>query len=199
MHSDNERQYFLSTAKQHTDPLRKLDYSHPSRQSARFKGILDALQHVDGVESVLDVGCGFGDFYPWATAHWPSLKDYYGIDIIPEFVQGARDKYEGASWTVNTVADLPVEEAYDVAIAIGMFTKKTEGWSDLLMRTIGGMWVRARKAVAFTTLSSNMWKPRDIDATISPQDLMKLIGPGDNSFSMHRVEPPYVNITAIFK
>jgi SAM-dependent methyltransferase len=55
-------------------------HSHPSR--------LKALQLLDGMESVLDVGCGTGVMFEMLQIYRPNI-DYVGVDITERFIEEA--------------------------------------------------------------------------------------------------------------
>lgn len=72
-----------------------------SGTQARHRTRFDVLRRL-GIESgctVLDVGCGFGDFYHYLTAEGVFIE-YRGIDINPALIQVARDRHPGAQFDV---------------------------------------------------------------------------------------------------
>ena len=75
-----------------TDP-RALDWGGAQSQRLRFT-VLAGVGPLRGA-SVLDVGCGQGDFYAWLTEAGHGV-DYHGIDITPGMVEIARGRFPGA-------------------------------------------------------------------------------------------------------
>ena len=57
---------------------------HPSR--------LKALELLQGMSSVLDVGCGTGVMFELIRERRPDL-DYLGVDVTPQFVAAARERF----------------------------------------------------------------------------------------------------------
>lgn len=57
---------------------------HPSR--------LKALELLQGMRSVLDVGCGTGVMFELLHERRPDL-DYLGLDVTPQFVAAARERF----------------------------------------------------------------------------------------------------------
>ena len=57
---------------------------HPSR--------LKAIELLEGMTSVLDVGCGTGVMFELIRERRPEL-DYLGIDVTPQFVAAARGRF----------------------------------------------------------------------------------------------------------
>jgi SAM-dependent methyltransferase len=61
---------------------------HPSRRKA--------LALLEGMQSVLDVGCGTGVMFELIREQRPDLE-YLGIDVTEQFVQAARERFPDAS------------------------------------------------------------------------------------------------------
>ncbi|MGH7355035.1 MAG: class I SAM-dependent methyltransferase [Candidatus Rokuibacteriota bacterium] len=61
---------------------------HPSRHAA--------LALLEGMGSVLDVGCGTGVMYELVRERRPDL-DYLGLDVTPQFVRAARERFPDAA------------------------------------------------------------------------------------------------------
>lgn len=61
---------------------------HPSR--------LTTLALLDGMSSVLDVGCGTGVMYELVRERRPDL-DYLGLDVTAQFVRAARERFPDAA------------------------------------------------------------------------------------------------------
>ena len=72
---------------------------HPSR--------LKAVELLEGMDSVLDVGCGTGVMFELIRARRPHL-DYLGIDVTAQFVAAARERFpaEAARFREGSLYDL---------------------------------------------------------------------------------------------
>jgi trans-aconitate methyltransferase len=44
--------------------------------------------------SVLDVGCGYADLYPYLKERFPDITNYCGVEQIPELVEEAIKRYQ---------------------------------------------------------------------------------------------------------
>src|SRR5579864_4289295 len=62
-------------------------------QERRFSVLAEVSDLREG--SVLDVGCGLGDFYSFLHARG-GAGDYIGVDLTPEMVENARRRHPGA-------------------------------------------------------------------------------------------------------
>jgi SAM-dependent methyltransferase len=132
-----------------------LGYVSEQNQTRRYRAIAQALYmpghpQMDEVASVLDVGCGFGDFAEW----WPRHK-YVGVDVVPEFIREAVKQWgEGGDWLVRPQficadfgKDDVVANVFDVVTAVGTFA-----WQDpfVVQELLEKMWVSTKHVMAFT-------------------------------------------------
>src|SRR5690349_642730 len=68
----------------------------PAGQRDRFAQ-LTRIGDLHG-HSLVDVGCGVGDFYAYLREHVEPL-DYLGVDLMPEMAQRAGERYPEARFT----------------------------------------------------------------------------------------------------
>jgi RimJ/RimL family protein N-acetyltransferase/SAM-dependent methyltransferase len=134
---------------------RALDWGGAESQRLRFE-VLAAVAPLRGA-SVLDVGCGLGDFCQWATDADMEVR-YTGIDIAPRMVEAARRRLPTARFELcNLLEAKPPDDAYDYVLASGVFAKRRRAPSEFMNHLAGLMFGLCRKAVAFNSLSA--WAP----------------------------------------
>lgn len=119
-------------------------------QNSRFNSFLKTgIQRGD---SVLDIGCGFGDLYAF-LAEKSLAVDYHGIDICQEFLEVAKQKHPEVIFENRDVSK--IKGSYDFCVAIGIFNyyeSKTEHLK-YISNTIETMWQLSKKAVFVDFLS----------------------------------------------
>jgi len=148
--------YFNSLVEKHGIDPRALDWGGAESQRLRFS-ILAGIGPL-GRASILDVGCGQGDFYGWLAEEKVDV-DYHGIDITPAMVDIARARFPGARFDVRNVReDSPAERSYDFVFASGVFYLRRHEPFDFLCRMVEAMFACCRKGAAFNSLSA--WAPR---------------------------------------
>lgn len=99
------------------DDIRTLGSGTEERRRLRF----DVLRQVGitaGV-SVLDLGCGFGDFYGFLTGAGIDVE-YLGIDINPKLLDIARRKYPSATFRAVDIMTDDLD-SIDYVVASGTF------------------------------------------------------------------------------
>ena len=91
------------------------------RQVLRFK-IFSEIGNLDG-HSVLDIGCGFGDFYQYFKDQSIKIK-YTGIDVCPSFIKVCRQRFPEASFFVKDFQNDSIRGKYDYIVASQVFNNR---------------------------------------------------------------------------
>lgn len=154
--------------------FKKYGNSHKSlgwgngRQSMRFQ----ILNQIGGFEncSVLDVGCGFGDFFGFLKSQKINL-DYLGVDINGEFVKLAQKKYLKAEFELRDIQKNKFNKKFDWVIGAGL-TNKSSTYPHL-KNLLKEMFRICKKGVAIDFISNYVdYKEKDIFYT-SPEIMFK--------------------------
>jgi SAM-dependent methyltransferase len=121
-------------------------------QSVRFIALADIGIKPD--DTVLDAGCGLGDFATYLGEH-DFQGRYIGIDALPQMVERARrarfaDGFD-ISFDCADIRDAPERWQADIVVASGIFVEMTE---EEARETIAALFRACRRGVAFTSLSS---------------------------------------------
>lgn len=117
--------------------LRKFGYSPETlgwgkqgRQEVRF-GILAAPILDSLISSVLDIGCGFADFYDYLISRgWHG--NYLGIDIVPGLLQIAKERHPFLDLRELDITGEHLSlEKYDYVVASGVFNARLKSENNL--------------------------------------------------------------------
>lgn len=147
MHAYQER------LRAHGPSSQAVQYADRSSHFARFA----VLAEVDTqMTSVLDVGCGLGDFCHYMRARGSFVR-YHGVDIVPEFVALANDAF--AADPAASASELDAESdtlptGFDYVILSGVFNNAMEDNWSFIRNTLRRMWAAANKGIAFNAMSS---------------------------------------------
>jgi len=161
----------------HRDSLTRHGY-HPNAlywsgreiQETCFKVLADI--GVASNDSVLDVGCGFGDFKSWSELKQCPL-DYTGLDLSPDILEQAKLLHPDAALLSGDLFDMDFQEqSFDWVILSGSLNEQLHDDSAYAKRVIERMYQLCRKGVAFNMLDARFLKAHDLHSQI-PNDILK--------------------------
>lgn len=138
---------------------RSLGWADQDRQQIRFAALLNTAR-LTNVESVLDVGSGMGDLIPHLEWAKPVRKlQYTGVEMLPEFVREAQDRYPGYNFIEGDVREMLLPK-YDFVVSSGLV-----GWYSLTeaFKMLGQLWSYTKRVLAFnfSTVTSEL-RPMNI-------------------------------------
>lgn len=145
---------------------RSVRWSRDEDQQTRFNVLLqvgDVVGH-----SVLDVGCGMGELYRFLLRN-EIETDYHGIDLVPEFIDQARNSFPEADFSVGDIFDL--FQPSDFVLASGALSFKVADNDDYYRQMITKMYGLATEAVAFNMLLQDVHVDNEIYATYDPVEV----------------------------
>lgn len=87
-------------------------------QNKNFKMVFN---HIDENDSLLDYGCGMGDFTKYLKDKDKKISKYLGVDINKKLIKSAKKKYSNYDFKlIESIDDLSGK--WDTVCAIGVFT-----------------------------------------------------------------------------
>ncbi|MCC2630574.1 MAG: hypothetical protein K0S38_383 [Candidatus Paceibacter sp.] len=149
--SDHQRilKYYKDALTEYGDhDPRSVHWSSTEGQRKRFR-ILSQITDLNG-SRVLDVGCGLGEFYKFFLENHIDVE-YTGIDIIPDFIIQARDRFPAVRFETKDIFE--TNETYDYVLASGVLTFKVTDNKNFYFSMIKKMYSLAEKGVAFNMLN----------------------------------------------
>lgn len=97
------------------------------KQPLRFHILSHIIEKGEKSFSILDIGCGFGDYYQWLQENFPPESiTYHGIDVVPALVHEAQIRFKNSRATIECGDFLEKEMKYnfDYCIGSGIFNFK---------------------------------------------------------------------------
>lgn len=175
---DKARRYFDSLYQKYGVNEKSLGWSK-NKQDIRFGCV---LKYLGENESVLDVGCGFGDMYQYLKRkEMYSYIDYYGIDIMKPFIDIAKDKNKEVSthFLCKNMMELSIDDSWDWVVACGLFGLKIydtkEEMYDYIRKTMERSLKHARKGISFYLLSDKVdYMASEKDFYASPVKILEM-------------------------
>ena len=147
--------YYTELIKRYGIDSRSLNWGSAASQFLRFR-VLAEVAPLEGC-SLLDVGCGLGDFCSWFESQNITVN-YTGVDIVPDMIELASKRFPDKNFElVNLLNSTNRITQKDIVVASGIFAKRTQNPSEFFHAMITGMFETAGVAVAFNSLS--IWAP----------------------------------------
>ncbi len=122
-------------------------------QHFRFGKLLEIGDLTD--RSVLDVGSGLGDLYPFLREAYPAAR-YEGVDVVPEMVACASGKYPEVRFRVADLLHERLTNRYDYVLMSALFNNAAPDSTEFLERLVVGAWEHATVGLAFNFLSTHV-------------------------------------------
>ncbi len=121
-------------------------------QESRF-AVLAEVDCLEGA-SLLDVGCGLGDFAAYLKRRGIRYGSYLGVDINPAILDAARAKYPDIEFELRDLTESPFEpERFDYVFESGIFNIEIPDWQRVTFDTLRQMFRACRKGAAMNFLS----------------------------------------------
>ena len=134
--------YYSALLAEYGPTYRAGDHGSADSREARWDVLAAVL--ADPYASVLDVGCGTGDWTGWR------ILNGEGWDVSEALIAVARDRHPKYRYHVRDLYASTEVEAYDYVVASGLFQFASSTQMD---RGIARMFALCRKAVAFNFLT----------------------------------------------
>lgn len=131
---------------------KKVAWGDYKNQLKNYKLVYKSINNND---SLLDFGCGLGDFLGFLTQMNITITNYLGVDINNNFIESAKNKYPNNDFKIiNNVND--ITGSWDVICAIGVFTWYIE--KEEFIHTIKKLHSLCNKHVLITLLNNSYLK-----------------------------------------
>ncbi|MBR0875088.1 class I SAM-dependent methyltransferase [Bradyrhizobium tropiciagri] len=146
-------QYYSAKLEEHGATPRGVDWNGPESHQLRHRQFLRLVADAPDA-SVLDLGCGFGDFLSFLRSSG-FRGQFTGYDVAPAMIDKARELHgeTGARWCVGATP----EGVFDFAIASGIFNVRGDtpdaAWADYIDRTLDVLAQASRHGFGFNILS----------------------------------------------
>jgi hypothetical protein len=128
-------------------------------------------------KDVLDVGCGFGDFYGYICERGINLKRFLGVDLLRPMVKIAEETYpKHAEFEVRDILKNPPKTKFDYVFASGIFALKSPNWEKYTHAMLIQMFELCTVGMGVNFLSS--FTPYELDKIshyVNPTDMLKFI------------------------
>ena len=139
---------------EHGLDVRTVGWGSAADQAMRFEVLCRGI-NLRGAR-VLDIGCGLGDFVPWAEARSGSDFDYVGLDLAADLITAAQNQHRGPRrlFLADTLGPHSELGTFDLIVLSGTLTFRTTDNDATMRRLLGEAWARCRGALCVNFMSS---------------------------------------------
>lgn len=145
------------------------------RRMLRFE-TLSEIGDLEGAK-ILDLGCGFGDFYDFLRNKGINV-DYYGIDIVPEHIKVASTRYPGVNFELRDLEDYPYEnQSFDYVFCSQVFNFNLGNNKNITLvhSILNQIFKISRKGIAVDFLTNYVDYEEDHLYYFSPEEIFSYI------------------------
>lgn len=122
-------------------------------------------------KSILDAGCGLGDLLPYLYAKSPDFR-YLGVDKKKEFIEIAKQRYEGHEFKVGDPFNQQLG-MFDAVLSSGVMNGNVDNWLAKRKKMIANLFDQTGEVLAFN-MAGGFKRPPD-DSLIAYADPAEIL------------------------
>lgn len=164
----------------------------PKHRQAFFFDVLAQADGLGPTDSIVDVGCGYGDFFDFMRSRgWHG--SYFGIDINPQLIEEGQRLYPEAELSVVDIQTTSLDRVWDWCICCQALTSATEAvpFIDHFESMLRIMWGLCRKGLVFNLLSPLADYTHPVHARPPLSDVLATVNKLTNRFTVRHDYMPY--------
>ena len=163
--------YYNNLIQKHSDNALACDYGRRISRDIKYK-VMGQIADLNN-STILDIGCGFGDFSLFLNNQFQNIK-YTGFDINKNIIVNSKEKNPTIDLQVEDILRDKIEERYDYVTANGIFYLMVEDQYTLMEKIITKMFLLSKKYVSFNSLSSLCKDPSPKEFYADPMKVFDL-------------------------
>ena len=138
---------------EHGPTFASLNSGDEKKQTLRHGVLATALRGPN--PSILEVGCGLGDFYKYLLQQQQECS-YRGYDIVPEYIAECRRTYPQAEFELHNIFLEGIEGAYDTIVMSQVLNNRYQKSDNMqvMQRALALAFEHTRVSVAVDMLST---------------------------------------------
>jgi len=126
--SINNEKFYLKAYEKYGLSAQGVNWNSKESQEVRFEVIADLLGRKLLTSSVVDAGCGFGEFYLFCTNLDLTPNSYIGLDCVQSSIDVCRQRFDGVyncSFTCRDILkdDLPKADWYVASGSLNILSR----------------------------------------------------------------------------
>ena len=181
------------------EDIRTVGWGSARSQALRFEILCRGLDL--RAKRILDVGCGLGDFVPWAEARFGPGFEYVGIDLAEDLVRSAQKRLGSATrrFFVGTLGPDSELGEFDIIVLSGTLTFKTSDNIATMQNILRNAFLRATGSVCINFMSTYADSQLAKNFHYSPEDTFKFAKTLSPHVALHHDYPLHEFTLQIFR
>ena len=171
--NDINLQFYTPLVKKYGNDHRAIGWKSKYSQQIRFTTFCDNYNF--SKKSVLDVGCGVGDFYHYLKALKKDVS-YIGIDSCELMVKAAKKAYPSGQFYTKWLEEYQPKIRFDSVVASGVFALRVADQKNYFLRQLQCAYSLASEILMVNILTTETPKKEQFDCFYyyDPVDLLLL-------------------------
>lgn len=161
------------------------------------------LAQIDGVQpedSILDLGCAFGELYPFMRSlGWHG--EYMGVDIVPALIEEGRKRYSDLDLAVMDIQVKQPDRKFDWVFCSGALTSRTAEVDSYehVKSMLGIMFNLCEKGVSVNFVSPYVDYQSEVNFHPKMSRIIEIIAELTRRFSLRHDYMPYEFTVYLYK
>jgi len=123
----------------------------PGGQRRRYETLLNMAGDFSG-KTILDFGCGNGDFYEFIKGKGISVR-YCGIDVNENLIELAQSKFPDAEFIAMDIEESEFTQEFDVIFVCGVFNLRIAGIEESMKNVLKKLYRLCRESLHVNLLT----------------------------------------------
>ena len=146
--------------------LNTIGWSNFESQQLRFRILADIANLKE--MSICDIGCGFGDLYPYLCKRFGTIN-YFGVDLSKKLICEATQRYPEADFVKQNILTESMNKKFDYVLSSGTLTFKIDNHENYVYRMLEAMFNICRFGIAVNFMTSYVDYQLDKNFHLAPE------------------------------
>jgi len=131
--------------------IQTVGWGSAESQQLRFKILADITDLNNS--SICDIGCGFGDLYPYLIKYFSNIS-YTGIDLCSKLIEEAKRRYPYCRFEKFDILEKNFNEKFDYVFCSGALNYKNDNHENYIWEMLKSMYDLCKHGLAVNFLST---------------------------------------------
>jgi SAM-dependent methyltransferase len=195
------KDFYNNRHKEVGDTLKSVGWSTKESQYLRFEVLIRNLELEN--KTILDIGCGLGDFITFLEEKGIKNFNYIGLDISESLIESAKNKFKDkkniqfiVGDTLELIHRLP---SFDISVMSGALSYKIEDNMGYTKEVMYQLAMKSNEVVAFNFLTSYVDYTLEKNFHYKPEEVFSMAKSICKKVNLYHDYPLYEFTVQLFK